>query len=145
MGLFSCDYLDDRGSIFVPPIQKNGSPKWEVNSKISSKNKYIGLYQKGLIIKNNYELFYDKLKNESIPGIFNNLNEMKNKIEVLDEDKKKINELYSDLKDLEINTTEIEQRLDDTLNNFFENFNCLFNILNDIKETYSNNSICLSV
>ena len=105
---------------------------------IEHENYFHRLYNKGIVIKKNYEVLYDKLKNESITGIYKNIIEMKNKQEIMEEDKKLLDELFTSLKDLEINTTQIEQKFDDTLNNFFENFNCLFNILNEIKITFTN-------
>ena len=105
---------------------------------IEHENYFHRLYNKGIVIKKSYEMLYNKLINESIPGIYKNIIEMKNKNETMDDDKKLLDELFNNLKNFEINTAEIERVFDDTLSNFFENFNCLFSILNEIKITFTN-------
>ena len=115
---------------FFPDIISFGISRYE--------QYFTSLYNEGFKAKKDYEELFTMIKNESIPSISKNISELKQ--EKLDDKEKKIlDEFEKYLKEYSTNVDEMIKRYEDSMNNYFINFICFFNLMKELKASYSNN------
>ena len=97
---------------------------------------FTSLYNEGFKAKKDYEEMFTVIKNESIPSIEKNILLLKG--EKLDDDRKKnLDEIEHCLKEYSEKIDEIIRKYEDSMDNFFTNFFCFFNLMKELKTTFS--------
>ena len=103
-------------------------------------NQYIqyfsSLFNEGFKAKKEYEEMFTKIKKESIPSISKNMEKLKEVEKLDDDDKINMDEMEKNLKDFSEKIDEMEQRYEESINNFFSNFNCFFNLIKELKAAF---------
>ena len=94
---------------------------------------FLALYNEGFKAKKEYEEMVTKIKKESIPSIEKNIIKLKEKENLKDDDKKQLDEMEKLLKELKEKTDDIEKKYEETINNFFGNFVCFFNLIKELR------------
>ena len=97
---------------------------------------FTSLYNEGFKAKKDYEEMFTVIKNESIPSIEKNI--LKLKEEKLDDDgKKNLDEIEHCLKEYSEKIHEMIIKYEESMDNFFTNFFCFFNLMKELKTTFS--------
>ncbi len=96
---------------------------------------FLALYNEGFKAKKEYEEMVTKIKKESIPSIEKNIIKLKEKEKenLKDDDKKQLDEMDKLLKELKEKINDIEKKYEETINNFFGNFVCFFNLIKELR------------
>ena len=94
---------------------------------------FLTLYNEGFKAKKEYEEIFTKIKKESIPSITKNLAKLKEQEKLEDDEKKQLDEMEKLLKELIEKINVIEQKYEETINNFFGNFMCFFNLIKELR------------
>jgi len=97
---------------------------------------FTALYHEGFKAKTEYEEMFTKIKKESIPSISKNLAKLKEVEKLDDDDKKNMDEMEKNLKEFSEKIDEMEKRYEESINNFFTNFSCFFNLIKELKASF---------
>ena len=98
---------------------------------------FLTLYNEGFKARKEYEELFNKIKMESIPSISRNILILKEQEKLEDEEKKYLDEMEKNFKELSKKFNEIEQKYEESMNNFFGNFSYFFNLIKELKESFS--------
>ena len=84
-----------------------------------------------------FEETLKRIKNDSIPTIAKNLNKLKEEPLLKEEEIKMLDELSKTLDDYVIKTNELDKKYDEQNKDFFTNFICFMNLIEEIKKIFS--------
>lgn len=97
---------------------------------------FDNLYNEIFKAKKEYEEIFMKIKNHSIPSIKKNILLLKEKEQLIDEEKNFLDDLTKNLNEFIPKINILDQKYEDAMKNIFEYFKYLFSLMNEFKSAF---------